>query len=371
MVWSVDGGKKKLFKLIAPPKLEITEKDIQKNLSFDIPVHILLQICAAINSGKNIILVGAPGTGKTTVAQAICKAAYFKLFSLGTGMFTTATSDWSTFDTVGGYMPNVNGRGSLEFSEGIITRAINRREWLIIDEINRADIDKALGPFFSVFSQHEVVLPFKTQKGDNLKIKPGTKTSTADTFYMHPLWRLIGTMNDFDKLSLYEISYAFMRRFAIIRIPIPRESELKNIISTLVPNCNLDTGFSKLFKISKHREIGPSVFLDMAKYIINRNQDPAAQTAEHLREAIELFLFPQFEGLSRTIKKEIGNIINDAIPMYPLNDERLEFGLLKLPKMESENDSLKDDIPKIEEASKEIEIVHEEETSYDPDKETN
>ncbi|MGO4349311.1 AAA family ATPase [Paenibacillus sp. MCAF9] len=321
------GRRSKLLKLLAPSVPVIKEENLEKNLQIPLPRNIISQICASINSGKHIILAGAPGTGKTTIAQAICKTAYEQLLSLERGIFSTATSDWSTFDTVGGYLPDFNDNGKLRFSEGIITRAIKRREWLIIDEINRADIDKAIGPFFSVLSDHEVVLPFKSQMGVNIRITPGTGNTSDDVIYVHPNWRLIGTMNDFDKLSLFEISYAFLRRFAVVKIPLPSVDELSKIVSKVVPNCNLDNGMKKLFSITKHREIGPSIFLDMAMYIAQRCPQASSQTSEYLKEAVEIFLTPQFEGLNKNVKREIANIITVAIPDYVFNEENLVFSL--------------------------------------------
>jgi len=82
---------------------------------------------------------------------------------------TTATSDWSTFDTVGGYMPDQDEEtdGNLSFSSGIVLNRYKDRktekqvnEPLVIDELNRADIDKAFGQLFTVLSGQSVQLPY-------------------------------------------------------------------------------------------------------------------------------------------------------------------------------------------------------------------
>jgi hypothetical protein len=55
-------------------------------------------IIAAVHSGKHVILTGPPGTAKTTLAQAIADAATEAGISGGT-LMTTATADWTTYET--------------------------------------------------------------------------------------------------------------------------------------------------------------------------------------------------------------------------------------------------------------------------------
>jgi len=222
-------------------------------------------------------------------------------------------------------MPDIRDSRRLTFSPGIITRAILDGQWLVIDEINRTDIDKAIGPFFSNLSNQEVMLPFINSSGQNFSLRIGSAESTESEYYVHPYWRMIGTMNDFDKSSLYKISYALLRRFAIIKIPTPKTIEILNIIKTQIPTCNLDKGLSKIVHISEYREIGPGIYLDMARYIINRCADPIAQTEEYTREAVEIYLLPQLQGISSSTIKNIATIFKQALPDYPFNEDKVEF----------------------------------------------
>ena len=58
-----------------------------------------------------------------------------------------------------------------------------------------------------------------------LPSKLAEKTEIRDHQYIVPKsWRLLATLNTYDKASLYQMSYAFMRRFAFVHIPAPTPS---------------------------------------------------------------------------------------------------------------------------------------------------
>src|SRR5690606_1203062 len=92
------------------------EVDFNKNIEirkliFENPDVLIRQISTALKSGKHIILVGPPGTGKSKLAKEICEN-----YDIDCKM-VTAMSDWSTYDTIGGYKPDKDG--ALFFDEGI------------------------------------------------------------------------------------------------------------------------------------------------------------------------------------------------------------------------------------------------------------
>ena len=188
---------------------------------------VLRNIIAGIIKG-NVILQGPPGTGKTTLAKIICdvfNVAYTE---------ATANSDWTTYDSIGGLQPTANDEGTevIEGKNGYVVSSIldccdkivrNENEgaelqgsWLILDELNRCEIDKVFGDLFTALGTDSL----SAERTINLWYQ---KDENKKKIYIPNRFRIIGAMNNVDKNFVTDISQGLSRRFTFIDIFPPEE----------------------------------------------------------------------------------------------------------------------------------------------------
>ena len=184
-----------------------TSSDIMSNI-----LKIKYDINAILEFKKQIILQGAPGTGKTYTAKKVAEA-------IGCGYEVIQFHPSYTYeDFVRGIVSKTdeNGYISYEVEDKILMNVIKKAEEnknknkpyiLIIDEINRANLPSVLGELLYALEYREepVICPYKKDKEDDGKI------IIPKNLY------IIGTMNTADR-SIGSIDYAVRRRFAFYTV---------------------------------------------------------------------------------------------------------------------------------------------------------
>ncbi|ADX75217.1 MoxR-like ATPase (plasmid) [Pseudarthrobacter phenanthrenivorans Sphe3] len=192
----------------------------------------LLERCIVALLGGHIVLQGPPGTGKTTLAYVLAET-----FNASAHL-ETATADWSTYDVIGGLHPTSKGgietlvpwlghvpRAALECAS-VISRHADEEEgktephqahWLIIDEFSRAEIDKAIGPLYTVLGGGGEDVPLPLWFGDS---------EQRNAVWLPKRFRIIATMNTVDTNYVYTFSQGLSRRFQFIYVGVPQKEQV-------------------------------------------------------------------------------------------------------------------------------------------------
>jgi MoxR-like ATPase len=204
---------------------------------------------AAVASHRAVMLIGPPGTGKSTLVHQMVgelaeDPASYGMTTPHEVLTVTADESWTTRELVGG--DSVDDKGRLRFAPGYVLQAIEDDKWLLLDEANRADLDRIFGGLLTWLSGQEVtvgrlsptkpteiVLGWSESPDSSSPDGWDDEAFEADDrllFAAGTEWRLIGTYNSVDAHRVFRLGLALGRRFAQVPIPPPNLEQFREIV---------------------------------------------------------------------------------------------------------------------------------------------
>jgi hypothetical protein len=204
---------------------------------------VYANVAAALNAGKHLVLTGAPGSGKTSLALAVTRAAAQAGHAKGATVVTGAPA------------------------QRLVTEAAALGRWLIADELDQADADATLKPLSTLLGGVPVTLD-----GDEAEPAPG--------------WRIVATWNGTPPRGAN-----VLRRFAAIDVARPPMNELKALLHQTDPQASEAVEIL----LALGAPLGAGVLIEAANHIRARQAAVPTDASTLADEAVAAYIAPLIE----------------------------------------------------------------------------
>lgn len=134
-------------------------------------------------------------------------------------------------------------------------------------------------------------------------------------------------MNIADKASLYQLSLAFLRRFAVIDVPLPDRAAYRGLLVEDLAGLEDETR-ERLADLAEQIafgpiELGPAIMLDVTTFTrrgliaTSTGTAPYSDVDSAFLTALRLYAIPQYEGADRAKTESLTSLLREALPDPP------------------------------------------------------
>lgn len=310
-------------------------RHVSRVVELQLSARIERMVEVAIASSRAVLLVGPPGTGKTEILEQVIDKAdkdpsRFGFTTEGVGSaWVTPEEEW-TFEKL--VLGETVIDGEICSVEGDLLVAVRNNQWLVLDEANRADMDRVLGGVLTWLSgkrvkvgvwrggkdssDQNVAVPVYLEWTDQPESQVRDVTAPpAKEYAAGSEWRVLGTYNAVDAQRVFRMGQALSRRFKHVPIPPASAEDFRVLIAGGVESDDLldwlTDRATRLYSAHlsvEDAQLGPGLFVDIPAYIEHglrmakaeaEESEDDAGTASALRE----------ELLAEAYLVSVGNLI--------------------------------------------------------------